>query len=299
MKFVKLGLIAVGVIGSCSLQAQVDDVQYNPNSIDPIPAYEHHYKVRIWRQVDLTEKQNKGFFSVNGELTRFMMDLIKGGELTVYANDSLSRTISKEEAIKAFERSQAEVFEEWSPSNTYYQGDIKSFNGKNYEAQMESTGVKPDDAPNGEWIVTQQGTALQYAPNEMTRIVLKEDLIFDKRRSRLYFDIQSIQLQAFDDVLGVFRPMGIIRYKDLEAKCRQYAAKAVWFNRQNTAQNKNFADAFLLRLFKGYIIKVENPDDQSIIEMIAASGGNRFEGVYEIYRQENLLMEKEHNLWEY
>lgn len=299
MKLVKLGLLIGGVVVNGALYAQADEVQYNPNSIDPIPAYEHHYKVRIWRQVDLTEKQNKGFFSVNGELTRFMMDLIKSGELTVYANDSLERTVSKEEAVKVFERSQAEVFDEWNPSTTYYQGDIKSFNGKNYEAQMESTGVKPDDAPGGEWIMTQQGVALQYSANEITRILLKEDLIFDKRRSRLYFDIQSIQLFAFDDVLGVFRPMGIIRYKDLEVKCRQYASKAVWFNRQNTAQNKNFADAFLLRLFKGYIVKVENPDDQDIIAMIAASGGNRFEGVYEIYRQENLLMEKEHNLWEY
>jgi gliding motility associated protien GldN len=299
MRLVKLGLLIGGVVVSGSLYAQADEVQYNPNSIDPIPAYEHHYKVRIWRQVDLSEKQNKGFFALNGELPRFVMDLIKSGELTVYANDSLSRTISKEEAIKAFERSQAEVFEEWNPSTTYYQSDIKSFNGKNYEAQMENTGVSPADSPNGEWVPTMQGTALEYGPRDISRLMIKEDLIFDKRRSRLYYDIQSIQMQAFDDVLGVYRPMGIIRYKDLEAKFRQYAAKAIWFNRQNTAQNKNFADAFLLRLFHGYIYKVENPDDQSIIEMIAASGGNRFEGVYEIYRQENLLMEKEHNLWEY
>ncbi len=38
----------------------------------------------------------------------------------------------------------------------------------------------------------------------------------------------------------------------------------MWFNWQNAAQNKNFADAFLLRLFHGTIYKVQNPDDETL-----------------------------------
>lgn len=295
----KFALFISLVSVTCLAFGQVDEVQYNPNSIDPIAAYEHHYKSRIWRQVDLTEKQNKGFFSMNGEVTRFILDLIQSGEIEVYANDSLVRKISREDAVKGLVRNEAVSYPAWDPALTNYQGDIVSYNGANYESQMESTGVNPAESPNGEWIKTMQGAALTFGPREVIRLVIMEDLIFDKRRSRLYFDIQSINLLVFDDVQGFYRPVGIVRYKDLEAKFRQYPQKAVWFNRQNTAQNKNFADAFLLRLFHGPIIKIENPDDQAIIEMIMANGGNRFEGVYEMYRQENLLMEKEHNLWEY
>lgn len=279
--------------------AQIEERQYNPNSIDPIALYEQHYKVKVWRQVDLLEKQNKGFFARNGEVTRLMLDLVKKGELDVYKDDSLKTKFTKEEAISSLVRNQAVDYPEWNPSEAVYQGDIRKFNGKNYEAQTDNTGVNPEQSPNGEWAVTQQGMALTFEPRDVTRLVVNEDLIFDKRRSRLYYDIQSIQMQVFDDVAGFYKQVGIIRYKDLEAKFRQYPEKAIWFNRQNTAQNKNFADAFLLRLFHGYITKVENPDDIDIIGMIQASGGNRFEGVYEVYRQENLLMEKEHNLWEY
>lgn len=279
--------------------AQPEERQYNPNSIDPIAHYEHHYKVRVWRQVDLTEKQNKGFFAMNGEITKLILDLIQAGELEIYKNDSLSSKVSKEDAVKGLVRSEATVYPDWSPSESVYQGDIRKFNGQNYEAQLDNTGVTPTDSPNGEWQPTQQGVALSFVARDVVRLVVMEDLIFDKRRSRLYYDIQSLNLQVFDDVQGFYRPVGIVRYKDLEAKFRQYPEKAVWFNRQNTAQNKNFADAFLLRLFHGVITKVENPDDQAVIEMIMANGGNRFEGVYEMYRQENLLMEKEHNLWEY
>jgi gliding motility associated protien GldN len=279
--------------------AQPEERQYNPNSIDPIAQYEHHYKVRVWRQVDLTEKQNKGFFAMNGEITRLILDLIQNGELEIYKNDSLSSKVSKEDAVRGLVRSEAVAYPDWSPSESVYQGDIRKFNGQNYEAQLDNTGVTPTDSPNGEWQPTQQGTALTFVARDVVRLVVMEDLIFDKRRSRLYYDIQSINLQVFDDVQGFYRPVGIVRYKDLENKFRQYPEKAVWFNRQNTAQNKNFADAFLLRLFHGVITKVENPDDQAVIEMITANGGNRFEGVYEMYRQENLLMEKEHNLWEY
>jgi gliding motility associated protien GldN len=300
MKKVSLYVLLAGL--STAAFSQPDEQQYNPNSIDPIALYEQHYKVRLWRQVDLLEKQNKGFFAVNGEVTRLVLDLIKAGELDVYKDDSLNSKSTKEEAINTLVRSESITYPAWDPASSYYQSDIVAFNGTNYEAQADNTGVNPADSPNGEWAATQQGKALSFEARDVVRLWIKEDLIFDKRRSRLYYDIQSIQLWVFDDVQGFFKPVGIVRYKDIEAKFRQYPQKAVWFNRQNTAQNKNFADAFLLRLFHGYIVKVENPDDIDIIGMIQASMGEKFtrmDGVAEIYRQENLLMEKEHNLWEY
>src|SRR6186713_503272 len=74
--------------------------QYNPNSINPIPLYEQHYKVRVWRTIDLQEKQNKGFFAKNGEISKFIIDAIMSGEIAdVYATDSLTTKLSKEDFV--------------------------------------------------------------------------------------------------------------------------------------------------------------------------------------------------------
>src|SRR5687768_16719466 len=75
--------------------AEETEEQYNPNSINPIPLYEQHYKVRVWRTVDLMEKQNKGFFAKNGEISKLLIDAILSGELVdIYYSDSLVRKMS-------------------------------------------------------------------------------------------------------------------------------------------------------------------------------------------------------------
>ncbi|MCU0399020.1 MAG: gliding motility protein GldN, partial [Cyclobacteriaceae bacterium] len=82
-----VGLLPLVALGQPELP------QYNPNSIDPIPAYEQHYKLRVWRKVDLREKQNKGFFARNGEITNLILNGIKSGEIAnIYTHDSLTTT---------------------------------------------------------------------------------------------------------------------------------------------------------------------------------------------------------------
>src|SRR5437868_6893215 len=61
-------------------QSEVEQ-QYNPNSLTPIPSYEHHFKVRVWRDMDLLEKQNKGYFAKNGEITKLIIDAVTSGEI--------------------------------------------------------------------------------------------------------------------------------------------------------------------------------------------------------------------------
>ena len=67
----------------------------------------------------------------------------------------------------------------------------------------------------------------------------------------------------------------------------------------NTAQNKNFADAILLRLFQGSIYKIQNPDDETIDDTYRGNGRPYREGVWAREWTEMMLMEKEHNLWEF
>ncbi|HEU5292998.1 MAG TPA: gliding motility protein GldN [Cyclobacteriaceae bacterium] len=281
--------------------AQPEEVQYNPNSLNPIPRYEHLYKLRVWRIIDLREKQNKGFFARNGEISKLILDAAKSGELAeIYKSDSLKQKYTKDEFIAQNVSQQGQSFPAWDPANTYYLNDVVSFNGKNYESQVDNnTGINPSTPTGGEWLASTQGKAQDYLPREVYRVNLAEDVIFDKRRSRLYYDIQCLELQAFDQNTGTFKTLGWFKYKDLEKLFRNNIDKAIWFNRQNTAENKNYADAFLLRLFKGVIYKIENPDDDDIESIYRNNQRPYYESVWAREWAEMMLMEKEHNLWEF
>jgi gliding motility associated protien GldN len=276
--------------------------QYNPNSINPIPKYEHHYKIRVWRTIDLREKQNKGFFSNNGEISRLIVDAVKSGEITdIYASDSLTTKISKEEFLGRLQASGGITYDQWDPTRDWYTDEICTYNGKNYRALRDSRGENPETSIDDAWAVTSEGRAIDYLPRQMYQLRLMEDVIFDKRRSRLYYDVQAIQLivPGAETNTQVDEYLGWFKYKDLERVFRNHPQKAVWFNRQNTAQNKNFADAILLRLFRGSIWKIENPDDATIYDIYVGSGRPYKEAVWATEWAEMQLMEKEHNLWEF
>jgi gliding motility associated protien GldN len=275
--------------------------QYNPNSINPIPLYEQHYKVRVWRTIDLQEKQNKGFFAKNGEISKFIVDAIMSGEIAdVYQSDSLTTKLSKEDFVKRQQQEQATQYPAWEPGKDFYTDDIVTYNGKNYRALTDSKGANPETSSN-EWTVTSEGKAANYYASDMTTLNICEDMIFDKRRSRLYYDIQAVELAipGSKTKTGFNTSLVWVRYKDLEKVFRAHPEKAIWFNRYNTAQNKNFADAFLLRLFKGTLTKVQNPDDESIFEIFIGNGRPYREAVMATEWNEMMLMEKEHNLWEF
>jgi len=285
---------------SDAYRGEIED-QYNPNSINPIPVYEHHYKLRVWRSVDLLEKQNKGYFAKNGEISKLIMDAVVSGEITdIYANDSLTTKISKDEFLKRMQQEEAQQYTAWTPTSDFYTDDIVTYNGKNYRALRDSRGANPETSGD-DWAVTSEGKAAYFFPSDISKLSIVEDVIFDKRRSRLYYDMQGFELAVpgsktktgFDQSLGWFK------YKDLEKVFRAHPKKAIWFNRQNTAQNKNFADAFLLRLFHGSIRKIENPEDETIFDQYAGNGRPYREAVWATEWAELQLMEKEHNLWEF
>jgi gliding motility associated protien GldN len=276
--------------------------QYNPNSIDPIPRYEQHYKLRVWRKIDLREKQNKGFFARNGEITKLILDAVSSGEIAdIFRDDSLKTTYDKDQFFSdKMVVTAGEVLEAWDPAAVYYLGDAISFNGKNYESTLDNNvGVNPATAQAGEWQASTRGKAITVLPRDVYRLTLMEDVIFDRRRSRLYYDIQALEMEAFDINTGTFKSMGWFKFKDLEKVFRNHPAEAVWFNQQNTAENRNFGDAFLLRLFRGVIHMVENPDYNTIEDVYTLNNRPYYESVWAREWAEMMLMEKEHNLWEF
>src|SRR5690606_7702934 len=135
-------------------------------------------------------------------------------------------------------------YDPWDPSRDWYTDEITSYNGRNYRALRDNRGSNPEETLDDAWSVTSEGKAVTYLPRQMSQLRLMEDIIFDKRRSRLYYDIQAILIivPGSETITQIDEYLGWFKYKDLEKLFRNHPKTAIWFNRLNTAQNKNFAD---------------------------------------------------------
>lgn len=279
LKFLLVVLIAA--ISSGGVSAQEQQVGYNENSVYPIPFDNQMYKRTVWRRMDLKEKQNAPFFSTSNEITRIIINAVKDGILDVYEDDSLNKKMSKEKFLENLKLPEEESEDAFGDTGGF--GDNGGW----------------DDSGWGE--PSEGGAAAAgpqyYDASELTILNIKEDMIFDKVRSRLYYDLLSIEMiiPAEAVATGIEQSVGVFKYKDLERLFRNMPNRAIWYNRQNTAQHRNMADAFLLRLFHARIYKVSNPRNDQIADIYLDPKA----ALIHSQQIEHQLIEYEHNLWEY
>jgi len=290
MKNVKLilGWVLIMILVTPAAYSQETVSEYDPNSVKQIPKYEQFYKKRVWRRMDLKEKQNQAFFAFNNEITKIIIEAVKAGTLQPYKNDSLKTMMTLEEFNENMKL----------PGIDDEEDDI--FGGDTGGGWGDDAGGGWGDTGEGEGAVEEEVVAVstEFLPNEVTLMTLCEDQIFDKRRSTLYFDIMAITITIPGDryETGINKDVGTFKYSDLVRLFKSMPEEAIWFNRQNSAEHRNLSDAFELRLFSARVIKVDNPRDLYISD------------VYSRYPKEHImasqwleleLMEREHNLWEY
>lgn len=276
MKKALLSILILFLIGFISIEssAQEEKPVANENSVYPIPFNDQMYKRTVWRRMDLKEKQNRPFFSTSNEITRIMIDAVNDGLIYPYVTDSLNNRMSKEQFLENLKLPTDEVDDFGSDAGF---GDT-SGGGWGDEEEVAST--------------TQY-----YDASQLTIMRIKEDMIFDKVRSRLYWDIQSFEMiiPSTEVATGIEKTVGVFRYKDLEKLFRSMPDRAIWYNRQNTAHHRNMADAFLLRLFHARVVKIANDRDDWIQDISPDAKS----ALYKSQQEEYKLIEYEHNLWEY
>lgn len=263
--------------------AQEADTQgYNPLSVRPIHESDIMFKRTIWEALDLREKQNRPFMAVNNEITRFIFDAVKAGLLTPYVTDSVINKLSIEDFIKNI-----------SAAGTTMTPDELAAEKKRISEDPFLTKAQKAEQLQA---LTKGGGGQEFPPSTFTTIELKEDVIFDKQRSRLYWDIQTltIYLPADKNEAGVDKPVASFKYKDL-ARLFKSNKNAIWYNAQNNSEHKNLADAFELRLFNGRIVKVSNPNNEFLDQTY--EGARQGLLASDWIRQQ--IMEFEHNLWEF
>lgn len=288
MKIVKAIGVAAGLMLSVGAMAQqvATTTASNP-SARPIPESDILFKKTVWRKIDLREKQNKPMFSENREITKIIINAVKSGELTAYKNDSLNTPLTQEEFI-------ANMTSQETAGGLSEEEIAAGFGKEDAKQEEDAWGAALDDTK------TQTSTAPvsnEYFPKQLYLLELKENVVFDKKRSRMYHDIQSISVKVPSTLnsLGFEENVGSFKMSDLARIFRANPEMAIWYNAQNDAQHKNLADAFDLWLFSSYITKISNPGDRALADIY---GGGR-KALLAAQDAAEALIEYEYSLWSY
>jgi len=281
--FVLFVLLSFSSIDRTYAQAEVSN-GYNPLSLRQVHESYLMWKKTLWRRVDLKEKQNKPFFAINREISKIIFDAVQRGVLIPYNSDSVT-----DNNVMAREDFLINVQQENLDGDDDFGG---GFEDDPFAAAAD---------PFADEVEEEESAGPQLIPNrEFSIFEIREDLYFDRVHSRIYFDIQSITMylpgDSFFNLTGIEKPVASFRFIDLYNLFKSMPKEAIWFNENNIAQHKNLADAFLLRLFKGIIVKIANADDIRVSELFSKS---RKDGIMASFKVEQDLIEWEANLWEY
>ncbi len=259
-------------------------------SVRPIPETDQMYRRTVWRVVDLREKQNRPLFSQNHEITKIILDAVKRGELPVYKDDSLKKQMTLSEYQKVLVKPGEEIVETEEDRQARAEAERQLAAIEAAKRRQQGARYVAPEATN-----YAASGPIEYSPRDIKKLEIKEDVIFDKKRSRMYYDIHAVTLKVpnavtgFDDVIGAFA------YKDLVKVFRDHPQDAIWYNLQNDAQHKNLADAFDLRLFGSYIKKVSNATDD---DLKAIHGGSK-QAILAAQQAMEDMIEFENSLWSY
>ncbi len=273
--------LSVGSINST--YAQESDSGYNPNSVHPVHESYVMYKKTLWRRMDLREKQNAPFYSTNGELPTIIINAVKAGLLFPYVDDSIKTRMDKQTFQDAMKLPEADDELSDEEMEIIRQQMIDS-------GELEEGEEMPVD--------DEEAGSEEFDPRDFSIIEIKEEVYFDRMRSRLYYDIHSITLilpADPDDPSTFDRPLASFKYIELVELFRSMPKEAIWYNAQNMAEHRNFADAFNLRLFSSNLTKFANTKDESIVEIYQ----DRKKGLRASQQIEYDMLEFENELWEF
>ena len=329
--FKALPLTAVALLAALAGRAQEQATSTaTTGAIRAIPVSDQMFRKTIWRAIDLREKQNRPMFSDGHEISRVIIDAVKRGELQAYKNDSVTSTFSSKEmlgnmsyAIEApispdadggdwgnatgapkAPKQAAAANDGWGapiaaapaatkrvPKKDASGKIMKDRRGKTIYTTVPTVAAAPPPPP--------PATTAAYLPREIYQMELTEEMIFDKKRSRMYHQIKTVSLKLpstlASNTSGLEKNIATFKYSDLVKVFRNNPQMAIWFNSQNDAQHKNLADAFELWLFNSYITKVSNPAGDDL----ASQYGSEREGLLAAQQTAADLVEYEYSLWSF
>jgi gliding motility associated protien GldN len=257
-------------------------LEYNKNSIHPIPEPDILFRKRIWREIYLKEKKNKPFFARGKEITKFIIDGVKQGILVPYKDEKLDEKITKEQFLENLALPQQEALSAHEKALGFTEDS--GWDNKKVSTTDNKTKSKEKEVE-------------EFLANEITTLEVMEDLIFDKVKSIFLYDVQTIKLiiPAEKFPTGLRKTVATFRYKDLAAYFDSKPKEALWINVKNSAGNIKLTEAIERRLFDSRIVKIENPDDLTVDDIYNKTPK---QSLYASQALEEELIELDQFLWE-
>lgn len=227
------------------------------------------WKKRFWREIDTREKQNMAFRYPGDDMTgggyfiEIMLDAVKKGKVKAYSNmdDRFTTALSKDQIMELL----------IGKPDTQYVEDPITFE------------------------LTMQITSREFNPDVVTKYRLKEDWIFDRNLGRMVGRIIGIApIRDIYNEDGTFRgsqALFWIYYPELREILAQYEV----FNPENDIARITWEQFFEGRFFSSKVIKTSNPFDLTFRER----GMSNLEMLYEGQKAQEMLFNKEHDMWVY
>jgi len=300
-------LLVAGSLGSFAQEGTGSESSYNKYSTKNIHESDIMWKKEIIRAVDLREKQNLPLFAYNQEISRLLLEAVEEGVLTPYKNDSLAEgTVLTMDEFKTnlaipglTGGGDDESEDDWGGDSGDDWGDSGDDWGDSGDDWGDDGGSDDSGDSAGDDAID-LSTAVFYEPRQLYQLEINENLLFDNQRSVLYYDIISITLfvpaDEPDNIKGYQVPVATFSFKELVENVFEGNPAAIWYNPYNDQEHRNLADAFELRLFSSYIVKVSNPENEFIVDTY---GGDLKTGIMASQWKQFELLEYEHNLWEF
>lgn len=223
------------------------------------------WEKRIWRDVDMREKQNQPFYypieitACRSSLFQTLTKHILNGNIIAFAD---------EEFLQPYERSiiRAKL--------------VKS-------DTIEQFIYKPDGTEETVRVPTIDSSSIY---KQVLKFRLKEDWYFDRQKSTLEVRIIGLAAYQYDEDKEAFKELFWVYFPS----CRPYFAKNDVYNFKNDAERRSLDDIFWKRQFASVIVKESNVYDRYV---------NEYEkGIDALVESEKIKMSLfnwEHDLWNY
>lgn len=239
----KLCILALFLFFSTLLFAQVKTAGEEREKIPPPNVREADvtFSKRVWRIIDLREKQNRPAGWPAAPLNRILYNAILAGRLVPYRSDSLKASYS-----------------------------ISEFKNLGSKTHLIKNLTNPND---DDGLYTVDTVHEPFDPFlGIRQIMVMEDWYYDRKLSTLIPRIIAIaplyhlEVEGYDAGLQTLCWLRYLDPANRETDCRDVLVKSVMFNKENSRSTFTFDDWFEQRLFGSFIIKESNMYDISILQ---------------------------------
>lgn len=276
---VLLGLCSASMAAAERQHAFTFYEDYARNSVRPIPESHILTRRRVWRQIDLKEKQNKPMFANQNEITKCIIEGVRTGALTAYRDEECTKKLSKADFLRNLQMPGAHA----SPNDTAAAAmQTSGFEGSSWGSDVKNASYNAEDE--------------SFLPSQITTLRIVEDQIFDKVAAREVQDIQTVVMIIPADKFetGISRDVACFSYKELAGYLDK--EKFEWVNEKNSAANMLLTEALDMRLFNSRIIMIENPEGKQLADIY---NGSNQEALIEAQKLEQKLLAEDDARWAY